>query len=184
MTRALTIGVMLAALAAPAALSAQTSAKPVTFGVSGGLSLPIGEFGEARNSGYSLAGHAYFKPVSLPMVRLRADMVYDDWDLKEFDSKTRSIAVVGNVVYDFPAQSTSLVHPYVLGGLGVFSFNTLALPGALQQRASDTNLGVQLGGGLAFHLSGFSTFVEAKLVSVYGDGVSTRYVPVTFGVRF
>lgn len=184
MTRALTIGLMLAALAAPVALSAQAPAKPVTFGVSAGLSLPTGEFSEARNSGYTLAGHAYFKPVSLPIVRLRADMVYDDWDLKEFDSKTRSIAIVGNAVYDFPAQSTSLVHPYVLVGLGVFSFNTLALPGALQQRASDTNLGVQLGGGLAFHLSGFSTFAEAKLVSVYGEGGTTRYVPVTFGVRF
>ena len=111
MTRALTIGVMLAALAAPAALSAQTPAKPVTFGVSGGLSLPTGEFGEARNTGYTLAGHAYFKPASLSTVRLRGDVAYDDWDLKEFDSKTRTIAVVGNVVYDFPAQSTSIVHP-------------------------------------------------------------------------
>jgi hypothetical protein len=43
---------------------------------------------------------------------------------------------------------------------------------------------VQGGAGLAFQLSGFSTFVEGRLVNVFSDNTSIRYVPITFGVRF
>lgn len=184
MKRALRACALIAAIAAPAALSAQSTDKPITFGVSGGLSLPMGDFGEARNSGYNITGHVYLKPASLASVRLRGDVAYDRWDVDGFDASTRSIAFAANAVYDFPAQSTSIMRPYVLGGLGLFSLKTSATSGGFTNRSGDTNLGLQVGGGLSFQLSGFSTFAEAKLVNVFTDGQSTRYVPITFGVRF
>jgi hypothetical protein len=184
MKRALRACALIATIAAPAALSAQSSDRPVSVGVSGGLSLPLGDFGDVHNSGYSIAGHVYFKPASLKSLRFRGDVAYDRWDIDGFNANTRSIAVAGNAVYDFPAQSTSIVRPYVLGGLGLFSLKTSATSGGFTNRSGDTNLGVQVGGGLTFQLSGFSTFAEAKLVNVFRDESSTRYVPITFGVRF
>lgn len=46
-------------LVAPAILSAQSSA--VGFGVSGGLSVPTGDLGDAVDAGYSVAGHVFLK---------------------------------------------------------------------------------------------------------------------------
>lgn len=184
MTRALRALAIAAAVVAPAALSAQTADTPVTFGVSGGLSLPIGDSSDGLNSGYSIAGHVYFKPASLQAIRLRGDVSFDRWEVDGFNANTRSLAIVGNAVYDFPAQSSSMVRPYVLGGFGLFSVRTSADSGPFQQASGDTNLGLQVGGGLTFHLSGFSTFAEAKFGNVFGDGGSLRYVPITFGVRF
>ena len=184
MKRVLRACALIAAIAAPAMLSAQTTDQPVSFGVSGGLSLPMGDLGDVAKSGFNITGHVHFTPASLTSVRLRGDVAYDRWDVDGFDASTRSIAFAANAVYDFPAQSTSIVRPYVLGGLGLFSLKTSATSGAFTNRSGDTNLGLQVGGGLTFQLSGFSTFAEAKLVSVFTDGQSTRYIPVTFGVRF
>jgi opacity protein-like surface antigen len=185
MKRSLPLLALAAMIAVPAALSAQSTDKPVSLGVSGGLSLPMGDFGESRNSGYTIAGHLYFKPASLKSLRLRADAGYDRWDIEGANANTRNISVVGNVLYDFPVQSsTSITRPYLLGGLGLHSIKTSATSGGVTNRPGDTNLGLQVGGGLTFQLSGFSTFAEAKFVNVFGDGGSVRYIPVTFGVRF
>lgn len=185
MTRTLRALVAMAAIAAPAALSAQSADKPVSFGVSGGLSLPIGDSGEGLNSGYNITGHVFFKPASLKSIRLRGDVSFDRWSVEgEDDASSRALGFSGNAIYDFPTQSTSMVKPYVLGGLGIYNGKATGSFGNVDVSVSDTNLGLQVGGGLTFQLSGFSTFAEAKFVNVFGDGGSTRYIPITFGVRF
>ncbi len=184
MKRVLRACALIAASAAPAVLSAQTTDQPVSFGVSGGLSLPMGDLGDVAKSGYNITGHAYFKPASLSSVRLRGDVSFDRFDYEGADATTRLLGLAGNAIYDFPAPSTSIVRPYLLGGVGLSNTRTSTKAGRIEVAGSDTNLGLQVGGGLTFQLSGFSTFAEAKLVSVFTDGQSTRYIPVTFGVRF
>lgn len=172
---------LMTALAAPAALSAQatTTDKPVSLGISGGLSLPNGEYTEGLESGYSLAGHVYFKPATLTSVRFRGDVSFDKWNAEvENAGSFRSLGFVANALFDFPTSGTSMTRPYLLGGLG--AFNSKASEGD----ESETNLGLQVGGGLTFQLSGFSTFAEAKFVNVFTEGTSLRYIPITFGVRF
>lgn len=178
MKHALRALALAAAVAAPAALSAQTADKPVTFGVSGGLSLPLGDFGENLNGGFNVTGHVFFKPASLQSIRLRGDVSYDRWDYDNVNANFRALGLSGNAIYDFPTASSSIMKPYVLGGLGIYNGRNSRLDDG------DSNLGLQVGGGLTFQLSGFSTFAEAKLVNVLTDGQSTRYFPVTFGVRF
>lgn len=77
-----------------------------------------------------------------------------------------------------------MVKPYVLGGLGLYNGKTTADFGSAEISGSDTNLGLQAGAGVAFQLSGFSTFAEARLVNIFSDGNSSRFVPIVFGVRF
>ncbi len=49
---------------------------------------------------------------------------------------------------------------------------------------SSNDLGIAVGGGVEFRLAGFSTFAEARVVNVFGDNDSSRWIPVTFGIRF
>jgi opacity protein-like surface antigen len=156
--------------------------------VSGGLSLPMGDFGEGLSSGFNVTGHVYYKPASLKSLRLRGDVSFDRFDADGVDGSFRSLGFAGNVVYDFPTQSSSMVKPYVLGGLGIYNGNSSVKvstgAGNFALSGSDTNLGLQVGGGITFQLSGFSTFAEAKLVNVFTEGASARFIPITFGVRF
>ncbi|MFN5582805.1 outer membrane beta-barrel protein [Gemmatimonas sp.] len=170
-----------AAFAAPAALSAQvtTTEKPVTFGISGGVSLPTGDYTAGLQTGYALAGHLYITPATFASLRFRGDVTFDNWNFEGPNNGSfRSLGVVGNVLYDFPAAGTSATRPYLLAGLG--GFDSKESVGG----QSTTHLGFQIGGGLAFQLSGFTTFAEAKFVNVFTDGASLRYLPLTFGVRF
>jgi Outer membrane protein beta-barrel domain len=184
MKRALRALGLIAAIAAPAALSAQSSDKPISLGVSGGLALPMGDFGEGLSSGFNVTGHVYFKPASLKSIRLRGDVSFDRFTADgNSDFSFRSLGVAGNV-YDFPTESSSMIKPYVLGGLGLYNGKSTVEIGSAEVSGSDTNLGIQAGAGVAFQLSGFSTFAEARLVNIFSDGNSSRYVPIVFGVRF
>lgn len=186
MTRALRLVGLAAALAAPALLSAQTAAdKPVSFGVSGGLSMPMGDLGDVANSGYTVGGHVFFKPASISAVRFRGDVAYDKWGVKNAggNADLRSLSVVGNALYDFPSEST--IQPYLIGGLGFYSTKAIYNLGQTTGSTdSNTDVGLQFGGGLTFKLSGFDTFAEAKYVRVFSDPNSTTWLPITFGVRF
>jgi hypothetical protein len=177
-----------AAVAAPALLSAQAmSDKPLSFGVSGGLSMPMGDLGDGLSSGFVVAGHVYFKPASFNALRFRGDVSYDKWGAKNGNSTAnadfRSLGVVANAIYE--VNSTSMARPYVLGGVGLFNSKFIYdVGGTSGSTPSATDLGIQGGGGLAFKLSGFDTFLEAKYVNVFGDGSSANWIPISFGVRF
>ncbi|MEP6780647.1 MAG: hypothetical protein ABJC26_12205 [Gemmatimonadaceae bacterium] len=187
--------ISIAALALlPVLASAQTSgnAKQFSLGVSGGASFPLGDFGKGTNTGYSIAGHVYLLPPALKNVSFRGDVAYDRWAFKGdafgslVDGNVRSLAFTGNIILKV-ASPGSVFHPYLIAGAG--GYNTKA-SAAGSTSNGQTNFGIQGGGGVEFGLSGFSTFIEAKYVTVFGndanDGSSSKlhYVPLTFGVRF
>ena len=170
-----------AVMVAPAMLSAQSSA--VGFGVSGGLSVPTGDLGDAVDAGYSIAGHVFLKPSSMKSLRFRGDVSYSGFGYKNIDASYRSLGFVGNAMLDL--SSSGGVKPYVLGGLGAFNGKRSTQVGsAAVVSTGSTDVGIQVGGGLNFQLSGFSTFLEAKYVNVFTENNSTGYIPITFGVRF
>ena len=168
-------------LVAPAIVSAQSSA--VGFGASGGLSVPTGDLGDAVDAGYSIAGHVFLKPSSMKSLRFRGDVSYSGFGYKNIDATYRSLGFVGNAMLDL--STTGGVKPYVLGGLGAFNGKASTKVGsAAVVSTSSTDVGIQVGGGLNFQLSGFSTFLELKYVNVFTDNNSSGYIPITFGVRF
>lgn len=176
---------LVAALAAPAALTAQAAEKTVGVGVSGGLSLPMGDLSDGAESGFNVTGHLYLKPAALKAFRLRGDVSYDKWSAKaSSDASFSSLGFVANAVFDLGTSSTSTVKPYVLGGVGMFNTKFNYDNSAFDVDVSSTDVGIQAGAGLNFQLSGFSTFAEAKFVNVFGDGDSVSWIPITFGIRF
>ncbi|MEO7358995.1 MAG: outer membrane beta-barrel protein [Gemmatimonadaceae bacterium] len=174
--------------ALPAVSQAQTStARPVSFGVMGGASVPMGDLGDAVDLGYTLGAHVLLSPSSLPKLGFRADVTYDSWKEKGIlnsaaNATTRNIGVMGNVI--LKSSSAMAIKPYVIGGLGlVNSKRSGSIAGVSVNGASESNLGAQVGGGLEFQLSGFTTFIEAKFVNAFADK-SVNWIPVTFGIRF
>ncbi len=178
-----------AALALPTAFAAgaagaQSSTRPFSLGISGGLSVPTGDAGEGLNAGFNVAGHLGLQSSALP-IGFRFDVAFDRWELESADANLRSLAGVANVILNFPRPSGSTVRPYVLGGLGLYNIKLSAdIAGGTFNSDGDTNAGLNAGAGLDFALSGLATFVEARFHSVFTDGRNTNFVPVVFGIRF
>jgi hypothetical protein len=94
-------------------------------------------------------------PSLAPPMSLMADFIYffpdgevDYWELN------------GNLTYDFPLQETTVV-PFVLAGLNIAH--------ASVSEASDTDLGLNLGGGIAFDLGRFRPSVGLRVELSGGD---------------
>jgi len=175
--------IALAALAAAPTLAFGQRSSSVQFGVSGGLSVPTGNLADRVDAGYQVGGQVWVW--SSPTIGFRGDVSYDNWKAKVGNVNLRSLAAVANIVAHPASMAKSAIAPYFVGGVG--AFNTKAYTSSNNTSSStntETNIGVQGGGGLEFRLAGFSTFVEAKFVNVFADGNNTNWIPITFGVRF
>jgi hypothetical protein len=198
MHRTLRLTAVAALVALPFSLGAQDMApRPVSFGISAGLSMPMGNLSDAFNSGFNVTGHIGYKPAMFTNLSFRGDVGFDRFNAKEDISGTAvtqegtftAIGVTANAIYAFPqSDAAAILRPYLLGGLGFYNTKskvttTLGTVEASSEN-SDSNFGLQAGIGAEFALSGFSTFAEAKFVNVLGDGSSIRWIPISFGIRF
>jgi len=186
MKRSLRLIGLAALVALPVMASAQET-RPFSFGVSGGLALPIGDFGDGYDSGFDVTGHVMFKPASFTNLGFRGDVNFDRFGSKLLNGiNSRLLGATANAVYSFPQATPGVVRPYVIGGVGMQNSKTTGKVAGinLSQNATSTDVAAQGGGGVNFQLAGFTTFVEAKYVNVFGDGNSLSYIPITFGIRF
>ena len=170
-----TLGAMM--LASAAAAQNTTGGSGVQFGVGAGLAQPIGDFGEGSKSGFDIHGMLGFNPAALPF-GMRVDVGYARFGFEGGGGNTSILSGTANALLKIPATS---IAPYVIGGLGAFRGKT-SIDGL--GSGSSTEFGFQAGGGLQFNLSGMATHLEAKFVSVRGDGGSLNYIPITFGIMF
>lgn len=164
-------------LTAAAALPAHAQiSSPIKFNVHAGASLPMGDFADVVNTGYTLGGGLTLRAPLMP-IALRVDGDYNRWTVDEalFGEGDVSLwSVTAN------AQVAPALSPiYFIGGAGVYSADDL-------NGQSSTDFGLNGGAGLRLPLTGFSTFVEARFHSVFvGDGQSNNnFIPITFGVEF
>lgn len=167
-------------LAAPTAQAQKKSA--LLYGVSGGLTVPIGDLGDVQKSGLNLNGHVVFKPSSTPF-SLRGDVGYWTTGSKvirgttvPIQGNTNWLTLTGNAVYAFEGAKDAVLVPYIIGGLGLYNAS-----GGI---GDGTNVGINGGGGVTFKLSGFDAFAEGRLHNVFADGGSVRLIPVSFGIIF
>jgi opacity protein-like surface antigen len=160
------------------AQAASSAAKPISFGIAAGATIPTSDLSDIESTGYNVLGTVGFATPTLP-VSFRLDAAYNQLSGKSIsgvdlpDAKIWSFT--GNVVYSVPLQQS--VRPYLLGGLGLY--NSKAGSGD-----SSTDFGFNVGGGITIPLSGFNTFVEARYNRVSVDGGSLQFVPITVGVMF
>lgn len=175
MRRRTLIPSLIAASLLPAIAGAQAS-----FGVAAGASIPVGDFGDAVNTGYhAMAVMNLSAPLS--PVGFRLDGMFNEFDFKGGGSdKDRTWAVTGNVLFN--TGTAVVASPYLIGGGGWYH-NTIKVSGPLGGSQSDDNFGFNVGAGLRIPLTGFSAFVEARYHKMLGD-THVQFIPITFGINF
>lgn len=177
----------LVAFAFIAAATTTTAQAQAAFNVGGGLTLPLGDFGDVSDMGFHGTAGVSFQPASLP-VGIRVDGMYGMFSASEdfagdADIGTRIISGTANAVYTFQTAETSTFHPYLIGGVGIYNF------GLTGDDAPDvdgnTEFGINAGAGFNFAAgSSLNLFVEGRFHNVFTEGSSTNFIPLTVGLRF
>lgn len=162
------VAIAIVALALAAPLQAQTS-----FAVSLGAAVPVGSTADAFDLGYNVTASVGIKPPLAPL-GLRIDGMLNSMDGKG-GGTLRTLAGTVNATLSAPLMPIPM--GYLIGGLGMYNNDGGA-------GESSTDLGFNIGAGLNFPLTGFSTFLEARFHYVDGDGGSLKFIPITFGMRF
>ncbi len=180
-------GAMMLALVAGASTVEAQQARPLSFGVAGGLSLPVQETGDVYKMGYHVQGMLGMQPATLP-VGLRFDVHYGAFD---GDANTtvsfNSLGATANAILSLGTQAPGAVSPYLIGGAGVYrtTFEQRAFGSTPAGTDAQTKLGLNGGAGIRFGLAGMSTFVEGRYHSAFTEGgTRTTMVPIVFGIMF
>ncbi len=161
-------------LAASGTATAQMSA-PTPFGVSGGVALPTGDFGETADLGFHIGGH--WQAGLGEKFKLRLNLDLGRYGLSDgVDGSWMLIGGMANLVY--PIQTSSALKPYLLGGIGMYNWK-IDIDGL--GSTDDTDLAFNFGVGYDF---GKRYFTEVKYVVIDTDGTSINTLPVTIGIRF
>ena len=144
--------------------------------ISGGISAPMSDLGDAADLGYVLAIGLNTGDTDRPL-GARLEGALDVFGLKRVDQDVRVLSATANAVVNLTPGSTS---PYLIGGLGVYNTK-------FGDATSDNDLGVNLGGGLRLPIRTLKGFFEARYHAVLGNrgaGTHIQFVPVTFGILF
>ena len=173
MTRRL-LAVFAAALlaAAPGTLQAQS------ISLAGGLSLPVGTFGDNEQSGYNATLGFNF---GAPLIPVGARI---EGSINGFNHKN-------NIAGDFRVLSATanatfgLGMPYIIGGLGYYNARDKATIGTLTSEVTRSGAGLNIGGGVSFPLPALSPFLEIRYHQMLGSNNDyIKFVPITFGIKF
>lgn len=202
---ALTLGLAVTAGTA----GAQVMGRTVSVGIAAGATVPTGDVADFEGTGFNIMGTLGIQPVAMP-VGLRFDVSYHSLSGDDFGDETivvnqrmrprlkttgpvpnRQIidpidnfgtapdlhiwAGTANAV--LTVSNTAGIKPYVLGGIGLYNVGCDGCE-------SETNFGLNGGGGLEFGLSGFNTFIEARFQSIFTEDSNTNIIPIVFGIRF
>ncbi|HMC53783.1 MAG TPA: hypothetical protein VKH19_01315 [Gemmatimonadaceae bacterium] len=159
------------------ALSAQTS-----FSIAAGATVPVGDAGDAMKMGYNLTAGLGIKAPLAP-IGLRIEGMFSQMDWKNSpQGNTTILAGIAN------ATVSMMPTTYFIGGLGLYNMRAGDLPAGF---TSDpvTKFGINVGAGLNIPLTGFGTFVEARLHYIMtkddaSGAKNTTLIPISFGIRF
>lgn len=176
--------------AAPAA--AQTG---VTFGLGGGGSVPLGDFGDVAEIGFHGTGFVGFQGGANLPVGFRIDGLFQRFSTDadaigpgDFDVDYQLISGSANVVYEFMTSEETRFRPYLIGGGGIYNVD---LKGEDADELDDlgfegdaTKFGLNGGAGFNFAFGNVGLFLEGRFHNVFTEGTNTNFIPITLGLRF
>lgn len=167
----------------------------VTFGIGGGVSVPIGEFGDGAKTGFHGQAMVGFMVPGVP-VEMRGEFMYHSFDGKDGGTfnpsgsgpDTRVIAGAVNGLWQLSGNedgsNSGTQNIYIMGGVGLYNVDLDFGSASTATSDSETKFGLNVGGGLKFNLVGLDTFVEARFHNVFTDGDALRMIPITVGLMF
>jgi hypothetical protein len=169
--------VRLAALAAALLIAPVVLANAqlaTSLSVAAGASLPIGSFGDAHDVGYhALVGVGLQAP--LTPLGFRFEGVFNEFE--RTSSNANATRVYGGIANGLVYLEGGHTGFYVIGGVGAYRVER---PSVIDGNLNE--LGVNIGGGYRFALTGFSAYVESRYHHIVNANVN--FIPITFGVTF
>jgi hypothetical protein len=171
------LAVVLGLCAAPALRAQAQPTEGIRFGVGGGLTLPMGTFGDVDKAGWHLLGVLQL-PISQSPIHLRFDAMYGQTSHKGGGSGSTTLTgATADLLYHLGDRAAS-VRPYILGGLGFYNADF----GGTSN--SESKLAFGFGGGILFGVGTMHAFLETRYMSVQTSGKSLTFLPVSLGVMF
>lgn len=167
---------LLAATALLVAVSATAEAQS-RFGVTAGISSPMGDFGDAVDLGFTV-GAQYAIPLKNGLgLRINGD--WSTFGAQVGDANVTLLGLMANVTYDI--NTGSGFKPYLVGGLGFYNTNV-----DISGVDSESNLAWNIGAGYNFEIGGKKLFAEIRYLTITeGDTFSeTQTLPIVIGFRF
>ena len=168
-------GVLLGAVQAAAQSDIKTRGY---FGVGGGLSLPVGDFGDVANTGWVGSAFGGFTTRG-GIFGARADVMWAQNGLKAGDGHQRMLGANVDLVLT-PGHRPANVHPYFLAGVGLYNGKTSVSVGS----GDETKFAFNAGVGVQIH-TGHRTdvFFEGRLIS-FRSSDPLNFIPLVVGVRW
>ena len=185
------IGVAAAVLALSVSATVVHAQNPMSFGIAAGATFPTGDLGDGGNTGFHGMVTLGAMPAMVPF-GVRIDGMYNNigGDDQTFEGVTftgqsfETLAVTANGVFSMPGMMVT--SPYLIGGVGYYSSRFKSDQGD-GDRTND--LGLNIGIGAKFNLSGFGTFAEIRYHTIFDgdddlDIGNSSFIPLTFGIMF
>jgi hypothetical protein len=157
-----------------------------SFSIAAGATMPIGSTGDAFDMGFNALLGVGIKPPLAP-IGARIEGMYSQMMLKDdpllagADVGTRTLAGIANITLSGAGMAVPM--GYLIGGLGLYN-NGCAGSSCGSGASSETDMGFNVGVGLNIPLTGFGTFVEARLHVIMNEGEKMKFIPITFGMKF
>ena len=182
----------------PSLAVAQTPRRPVSVGLGGGGTVPMGDFAKDVKTGGHVLGFLQYQPVAGPWA-VRGEAMYSRSrytdDFLSFVGATSGDNLSSGVLYGgasalySSAGRTGGARPYLIGGLGLYRLTaTLQDNSGTSVSRSENGFGFNGGAGVRFGGS-LGLFAEARFhqFSITPEGgakATSQLIPVSLGFSF
>jgi opacity protein-like surface antigen len=169
------------------ALPLQAQQQRFYVGFGGGISAPLGATSDNLNTGPHGVLALTWLPGGPHEIGLQLDAMYhhlggDAQAFGGFDVNQQVLSATLSALYRFPGVELVRVHPYVIGGGGLYNFDVTGKDAGNVNAV--TKFGLQIGAGTDVQISDrFAVFAEARYHHVLTKGTNFQFVPVTVGGR-
>lgn len=141
------------------------------YGVTAGISIPVGRLADDHAAGYALGGVVEYAVAGQPY-SLRGEALLQRFSLKEGHTgdDANLLSLGTTIVYRLQKSATQT---FVSGGIAIYHATN-----------EGTRPGFNAGTGVEIPLTGFSAVAEVRLHVMLADGRPVMALPLTVGVRF
>jgi hypothetical protein len=170
-----------------ASLGAVPAVAQAKFSLGAGLSLPSGDLSDGVNTGFHGLAAVSFVPTGFP-VGIQVDGMYNRFGVDDggfpgdVDANFQVLQGTANAVYRFVTSEESKLHPYIIGGVGLYNYKFTG-DDVPDDFGSETDFGINAGAGFDFTAGNVGLFVEGRFHNVFADDDNLNLIPITVGVR-
>lgn len=156
-------------------------------GFGGGVSVPVGSTSDFLDVGPHGTFSFSWIPAGSRGLGVQLDAMYQhisgDTDaLGGLDINQQLLNANLSLLYRFPVGDVVRIHPYVIGGGGIYNFDATGTDAG--DVNSETKFGLAIGAGIDGQVSPqFTVFAETRYHNVWTEGDNFQLVPVTVGGR-